>query len=701
MGSTRKLQDAPFAIYCDEPNSLHSPDSSYGSTFDDAARKHNDDTRADSPIQSVEVDITPAGYGSTTEYDNDNDNSSSDYPSALRRNITATSVSSLPPSALPSENEGQFTPTKGPRPSYLSPGLRRVPIGASSSDRLSPHKSFRPSSAKKSANVRSSPRPRTRERQDEVETQFYPLVLLHVTILPITLPWSQATIRRALPRSGRDNLALLKSRLSELVLQRGVLIQHPQEDFQLLEERVVEALGLDVSNGAFCDSGDEYGGFQDYDVSENDDSCQTCGDPNCFNRRVPKSWEVRVYAANGLMRAGAWAAAWSEMERVDFEIVPHIPRDVRRRLDEVQAEEDGGMREEARYAPGTQEERTAPREEPTPTTRQKAPEPDEVLLSPAKVTKDPIEVLIPLAKIAVEPPVLPTAVPLSSNSTTETIRRPSSKNKPASSPKSDTSLPAAYRPKEIPLRILLGNYLYVLAQDRRNVAILFLLATIIFSTVHGLRAANGSSLAGMYDGYGEVDMLDTLSIDAGGVDIGDSAWEFADSGVYAASELELTVEAYEPLLITQPEIPTDGMEKTEEHVTYEPNLVKEEAVQVQPPRQIDEKELFEIKEEDFENEEKNDEHDRKEAMQNDVQQTTEKDNEENSNEENNNEENRKGENRNEENKNEENNNEGESNEEESNENNDSVEAEQQTANDDSCPAGNMFTLAISAARYTK
>ena len=33
-------------------------------------------------------------------------------------------------------------------------------------------------------------------------------------------------------------------------------------------------------------------------------------------------WELRVYAANGLMTSGAWRRVWGEMERIDVEVGP-------------------------------------------------------------------------------------------------------------------------------------------------------------------------------------------------------------------------------------------------------------------------------------------------------------------------------------------------------------------------------------------
>lgn len=524
----RKLQGAatPFTIYCDEPSSLVSPDSAYDSsnTFDIAAKKHND-TRVDSPLQSPGIDSV-VSYGScsstvsTSEYDDDDDDS---YISTLRRNITATSVSSLPPSALPSENEEFFTPAKTPRPSYRSPSLRRVPVGASSSDRLSPHKSFRAGgSPRRHANVRVSPRPRTRERHEQIEMHLNPLVLLHVTIFPIRLPWNQSTVEKALPGTIKARLTLLKSHVSDTILQRGVLVPHPQDEFQLLEERVLEALGLDPLGGTSDDHGDGYEDILEHESLDRDESCQTCGDPNCFSRRVEKSWEVRVYAANGLMRAGAWTAAWSEMERVDLEILPFMSRGVRRRLDQVQAEEDArvmvetdrrmregednDMEEKAKQVPVVQEEKTEPREEQTPLLRSNPPAPIEVTFSAPEAPTEP---------------------------TSQSFKQ----RKQASRPKADTSLPAAYRAEDIPLRTLLRNYLYVLAQDRRNVAILFLLATIVFSTVHGMRLAKGDSFVGISNNHTDADLFGSLAIEVGGVNV--------EENVSGALDLLSTSEKYD------------------------------------------------------------------------------------------------------------------------------------------------------------
>ena len=54
-----------------------------------------------------------------------------------------------------------------------------------------------------------------------------------------------------------------------------------------------------------------------------------------------RRFDIKIYAANGLMRAGAWGAAWREMERVDVEIDVWMPKTVRRELDqEMEREEE-------------------------------------------------------------------------------------------------------------------------------------------------------------------------------------------------------------------------------------------------------------------------------------------------------------------------------------------------------------------------
>jgi hypothetical protein len=116
-----------------------------------------------------------------------------------------------------------------------------------------------------------------------------PLVLLHITLL--FLPGAEETILR---------------KITPTMLERGLLVEHPRGDYQLLEELIIDSLGLDSEPASDSDD-------------ENDEWEKSLG-----VRRVKakSAWELRVYAANGLMTAGAWKRVWGEMERVDVEVGP-------------------------------------------------------------------------------------------------------------------------------------------------------------------------------------------------------------------------------------------------------------------------------------------------------------------------------------------------------------------------------------------
>ncbi|KAI9766880.1 MAG: hypothetical protein M1840_006177 [Geoglossum simile] len=183
----------------------------------------------------------------------------------------------------------------------------------------------------------------------------YPLVLLHVTLLPITFPYSLELMMSVLPPYIIENYNLLKDKATETVLERGILVPHPREDYELLEERLLESLELKLPRilqcGHFHLDDEDYESSDDPYASEDDDAdiCDDCGrrirDGRMGAGTGHKRWSIKIYAANGLMRAGAWAAAWREMERVDVEIEPWIPEDLRReldmrRLEQEEAEED-------------------------------------------------------------------------------------------------------------------------------------------------------------------------------------------------------------------------------------------------------------------------------------------------------------------------------------------------------------------------
>lgn len=188
----------------------------------------------------------------------------------------------------------------------------------------------------------------------------FPLVLLHCSLLPPTLALKthitdEALMEEVLPAEYWRRWKILQDKVGEEneVRTRGVLIPHPRDDYDVLEERLLESLELErprirkghyVAGTTDVDSGV---GTESERDTENDSDVEgkaavtNSKPPKCADcgKRVPKEvevdrkWEVKVYAANGLMRAGAWAAAWSEMEKVDVEVSVWMPEAVRREVD--------------------------------------------------------------------------------------------------------------------------------------------------------------------------------------------------------------------------------------------------------------------------------------------------------------------------------------------------------------------------------
>ena len=201
-----------------------------------------------------------------------------------------------------------------------------------------------------------------------------PLVLLHVTLLLPSRPhYSEQLLEKInAPAYIVENQRLLEEKLSETIRTRGILIPHPGEEYDLLEERLLESLELCAPRLLGC--GHFYGGeqakeedFIDFEtastrshdsgkegshcssfterVDVEKDVCPDCSQP----MRLPgkgigsgnRRFDIKIYAANGLMRTGAWGAAWREMERVDVEIDVWMPDAVRRELEqEVEKEEE-------------------------------------------------------------------------------------------------------------------------------------------------------------------------------------------------------------------------------------------------------------------------------------------------------------------------------------------------------------------------
>lgn len=202
--------------------------------------------------------------------------------------------------------------------------------------------------------------PRGRSTPSRFKKQEAPLVLLHVTLLP--LRWSYGEMMNhfeakklaplAFSNEGIKNLRgawrQLQDRLGDTVLERGILLPHPQNDYEVLEERMLESLELPLRRRARileCGHylgpsnemtvGDDVDNESEYNSDAEDSDarvkevkrhwCKTCkGDIKYEELGGERVFRIKVYASNGLMSAGAWDACWKEMERVDLEVEPII-----------------------------------------------------------------------------------------------------------------------------------------------------------------------------------------------------------------------------------------------------------------------------------------------------------------------------------------------------------------------------------------
>jgi hypothetical protein len=182
-----------------------------------------------------------------------------------------------------------------------------------------------------------------------------PLVLLHCTILPptvvlapdVSLP-ERKILEKVLPSQYWRRWKLLEEKIvaSTLLRDRGLLIQHPQEDYGLLEERVLENLELQqprLQNGHFVDreTSDSESETETKIPMHKEGDERSCADCGCHvNRREEQQkWDVKFYAANGLMKEGAWTAAWKEIERVDVQVSLWLPYEVKNEVERKIQEE--------------------------------------------------------------------------------------------------------------------------------------------------------------------------------------------------------------------------------------------------------------------------------------------------------------------------------------------------------------------------
>lgn len=265
-------------------------------------------------------------------------------------------------------------------------------------------------------------------------------------------------MERVLPPYILSNWKLLREKVTATVLVRGILIPHPREDYDLLEERLLETLELRMPRILACghfhldadEEADLLAAGEEVDDEDDDvDMCTDCGrrirDGRHGSGMGSRRWDIKIYAANGLMRAGAWGAAWREMERVDVEICPWVSEELKRELESArEAEEQDDALRQASEEETTQDIQL---EEEIPTDQG----PISSGLDDARIREiygDGAEAYMD----GLHPP-----------------------HSPAISPKRSprqhfTQSP----PSELPLSTLLSNYLTILARDPRNVAIAIL-----------------------------------------------------------------------------------------------------------------------------------------------------------------------------------------------------------------------------------
>lgn len=295
----------------------------------------------------------------------------------------------------------------------------------------------------------------------------YPLVLLHCNLLPPSLPVigyngvpNQKILKEVLPTKYYRRWKLLGEKVGSGVLRdRGVLISHPEDTYDLLEERLLESLELQqprLHHGHFLGQ-HEYDSDRDDDATD-DEQGEVC--PDCGGRVVTcndqnRKWEIKVFAANGLMRAGAWAAAWKEMERVDVEVGLWLPRDVRRELE--------------RRLMDDESEHKLPSEpiEPVSEMNWRSYPPSAQEEAHSQLTKSSSTII---------------------NSSLSLASPPASQGQEQVSPNINQK-----SAEEIDLRTLLINYICVLASDRRNVAIGILSIFVAFLAISSARVAPSTS----------------------------------------------------------------------------------------------------------------------------------------------------------------------------------------------------------------
>lgn len=223
-----KSPKAKFAVYEDPDTSIPSPDSSHQPSPEPKNESHQesegkpqfDDYVYERTLEDITEDITPLsviGEQTDTEIDDGYGNEHENEDEQDRRESTftrGTSISSLPESSVfDTDHESRMPAMHQPytppsiRPTFRRPeSVRRMQLMASPTpfERSSPRRSALRAKSRTGTprSARQSPRPKSRYQEEEdvdEEKKEYPLVLLHVTLLPVELRWSAESMLQVLP----------------------------------------------------------------------------------------------------------------------------------------------------------------------------------------------------------------------------------------------------------------------------------------------------------------------------------------------------------------------------------------------------------------------------------------------------------------------------------------------------------------------
>ncbi|KAG4295110.1 hypothetical protein FPRO06_01694 [Fusarium proliferatum] len=346
--------------------------------------EHEDDVFSDrSPRSSM---------GSVSETDN---RKAQDAMSRMTRSPRVSGVSGISGFSEYDREEEDFIPTirGNPRPVFRSPSsVKAMQMSSPPGSTIgSPRSSRRaPLSASRLGSPRFSEQYSPKKTPPRFKRSTPPLVLLHVTLLPLRWPWGDVLENADADdlskecKAIRDAWRLLQDRMADTTVERGILLPHPQSDYEVLEERLLEALDLPMRRRARIlecghylgpsnemtieDSEEEESEEDEYQQQEEDERrssrrsqappthwCKTCkSDINYESLGRAKVFRVKVYASNGLIRGGAWEACWKEMERVDVEIEPLVDAVSQHELVSLEADQERELamreaEEEERY----------------------------------------------------------------------------------------------------------------------------------------------------------------------------------------------------------------------------------------------------------------------------------------------------------------------------------------------------------------